>query len=65
MGTKMVGTAMTRRGFFIGDKLYETLRLKAISSETPISEHVRAALAAYLNFDASKDVVVEETAEAV
>ena len=45
---------MTRRNFFIGDKLYEELKKKAIISETPVSEHVRAALAAYLKFDARK-----------
>lgn len=45
---------MQRRGFFIGEKLYEALRQKAESSETPISEHVRAALAQYLQFDATK-----------
>lgn len=39
---------MTRRNFFLPDVLFDKLQAKARESGTPMSEHVRAALAAYL-----------------
>lgn len=41
-------TNMTRRNFFIPDVLFDKLQAKARQSGTPMSEHVRAAIAAYL-----------------
>ncbi|TDN70427.1 ribbon-helix-helix protein, CopG family [Paraburkholderia sp. BL10I2N1] len=39
---------MTRRNFFIPEKLYEALQAKAAETGTPVAEHVRRALADYL-----------------
>ena len=46
-------TNMQRRNFFLPNKVFEALKAKADKSGTPMSEHVRAALIAYLKIDES------------
>jgi hypothetical protein len=46
--------AMTRRNFFVGDRMWQALRAKAEASDTPIAEHVRAAIAQYLSIPAAE-----------
>ena len=43
--------AMHRRNFYIPEALYKGLVEKAKASGMPMAEHVRAALAAYLEAD--------------
>lgn len=51
----MKQTTMTRRNFFLPDIIFEALQAKANKSGTPMSEHVRAALAQYLKLEDRHD----------
>lgn len=50
---------MTRRNFFLPDPIFDALQTKANKTGTTMSEHLRAALIAYLKLDEQDHATAE------